>query len=101
MKKKTLKIPKNTNKFLIAKLKFAMDFVSYIVPYSSYKFSELYRRFFGNSVSANTTLGPIRGVESISCSGYNYYEFRGIPYGKPPVGKLRFKVYIYLINNIP
>jgi carboxylesterase type B len=35
--------------------------------------------------------GPIKGVHKSSAIGYNYISFQGIPYMKPPLGKLRFK----------
>jgi carboxylesterase type B len=35
--------------------------------------------------------GPIKGVHKTSAIGYNYISFQGIPYMKPPIGKLRFK----------
>lgn len=69
-----------------------MEFASYILPYSSYKFNELYKRYFNHTISANTSLGPIKGIQTTSFAGYEYFEFRGIPYAKPPVGELRFKV---------
>lgn len=70
-----------------------MELVPYILPYSSYKLSELYKKYVkGHSVIAKTSLGPIKGLETISYTGYKYIEFRGIPYAKPPIGKLRFKV---------
>ncbi|KAM3966297.1 juvenile hormone esterase-like [Aphomia sociella] len=35
--------------------------------------------------------GTLRGGKSKSESGYEYYEFLGVPYAKPPIGVLRFK----------
>lgn len=37
-------------------------------------------------------LGQVRGSKMVSSSGRNFYAFRGIPYAKPPVGELRFRV---------
>lgn len=72
-----------------------MELAPYILPYSSYKISELYKKYFkSQSVVAKTSLGPIKGIQTVSYTGYNYIEFRGIPYAKPPIGKLRFKVKI-------
>ncbi|KAJ9590307.1 hypothetical protein L9F63_027853 [Diploptera punctata] len=39
----------------------------------------------------NTKQGPIRGITISSIEDREYYAFLGIPYAKPPVGKLRFK----------
>lgn len=39
-----------------------------------------------------TTFGPVRGLQRTSKLGELFYSFRGIPYAKPPVGPLRFKV---------
>lgn len=36
--------------------------------------------------------GKLRGVNEKNINGINFMAFRGIPYGKSPVGKLRFKV---------
>jgi hypothetical protein len=37
-------------------------------------------------------LGQVRGSKMVSSSGRNFYAFRGIPYAKPPIGDLRFRV---------
>lgn len=39
-----------------------------------------------------TPLGNIQGTTMKSLLGKTIYAFRGIPYAKPPVGELRFKV---------
>lgn len=36
--------------------------------------------------------GPIRGVIKKTVEGREYCAFLGIPYAKPPIGNLRFKV---------
>lgn len=36
--------------------------------------------------------GKLRGKTGMDYDGRNYYSFQGIPYAKPPLGKLRFKV---------
>jgi hypothetical protein len=36
--------------------------------------------------------GALRGREQTSKRRQTYYSFRGVPYAKPPVGALRFKV---------
>lgn len=36
--------------------------------------------------------GKISGVKEISTKGRIFYTYRGIPYAKPPVGELRFRV---------
>lgn len=39
-----------------------------------------------------TIYGKIRGSVEKNCEGIDFYAFKGIPYAKPPIGKLRFKV---------
>lgn len=36
--------------------------------------------------------GKLRGGDAVTASGYKYYEFLTVPYAKPPIGDLRFKV---------
>lgn len=41
----------------------------------------------------NTDNGKVRGIKSSTLlKGNPYYAFKGIPYAKPPLGGLRFKV---------
>ncbi|KAJ6649742.1 Esterase B1 [Pseudolycoriella hygida] len=39
----------------------------------------------------NIENGPVRGVRTKTIFESEYYSFRGIPYMKPPLGKLRFR----------
>lgn len=39
-----------------------------------------------------TEQGKLRGKTDRDYRGVTFYSFQGIPYGKPPLGKLRFKV---------
>lgn len=45
-----------------------------------------------------TTKGTIRGKVLKSRYGRDYYSFTGVPYGKPPVGDLRFQV-VFTISS--
>lgn len=38
-----------------------------------------------------TSSGSVKGIKKTSAVGIEYYNFQGIPYAKPPVGKLRFR----------
>ena len=40
----------------------------------------------------STGYGPVQGTARTSLYGTGYVSFQGIPYAKPPVGELRFKV---------
>lgn len=41
-----------------------------------------------------TSNGKIRGILNTTfLNGISFYSFKGIPYAKPPIGDLRFKVY--------
>lgn len=42
----------------------------------------------------NVHEGQLKGKQFLSRSGRNFFAFQGIPYAKPPVGHLRFKVFI-------
>ncbi|XP_070160420.1 juvenile hormone esterase-like isoform X2 [Polyergus mexicanus] len=44
-----------------------------------------------NRVVVNVREGKLIGIIDENIQGGNYITFRGIPYAKPPVGKLRFK----------
>ena len=40
----------------------------------------------------NTKYGPVQGAIRTTETGKGYFSFQGIPYAKPPVDKLRFRV---------
>lgn len=44
------------------------------------------------TVVVQTNCGPVRGRKRLTVNEENYYSFQGIPYAKPPVAELRFKV---------
>lgn len=46
-----------------------------------------------------TTNGKIKGQILKSRDGRPFYSYTGIPYAKPPIGELRFKVYQYEITQ--
>lgn len=39
----------------------------------------------------NVENGPVRGLKTKNIFGSEYCSFRGVPYMKPPLGKLRFR----------
>jgi carboxylesterase type B len=39
----------------------------------------------------DTEYGPVKGIKSLSVLNSEYFSFRGIPYMKSPLGKLRFR----------
>jgi carboxylesterase type B len=41
--------------------------------------------------TVDTEHGPIKGQRKSSVLGRNFFSFQGIPYMKPPFGKLRFR----------
>lgn len=46
----------------------------------------------GDVVTIETRQGSLKGIIQQAGPTRNFYSFRGIPYAKPPVGHLRFKV---------
>lgn len=53
---------------------------------------ECYRHYFSETVTVITKSGPVKGHKIVSSFDYEYINFLGIPYAKPPIGELRFKV---------
>lgn len=45
-----------------------------------------------DTIIVETNYGPVRGLKRTSAVGDQFFSFRGIPYAKPPIGELRFKV---------
>jgi carboxylesterase type B len=45
-----------------------------------------------NNATVNVAQGHLRGRKLTTLNGITYFSFQGIPYCKPPVGPLRFKV---------
>lgn len=43
-------------------------------------------------VTVTVEQGKLKGKTGTDFSGNLYYSFQGIPFAKPPLGKLRFKV---------
>lgn len=42
--------------------------------------------------------GDLKGVHC-KTPDLEYYAFKGIPYAKPPIGRLRFKVSIHVVRE--
>lgn len=47
------------------------------------------------SCEVTVAQGTLKGQVRTAYDGTKYYSFEGIPYAKPPVGPLRFKVPTY------
>ena len=54
----------------------------------------------GNPIVTIPFLGQVIGSFSASSKGRNYSAFRGIPYAKPPIKELQFKVTIKPFNAL-
>lgn len=58
-------------------------------------------RMFSDTASPIVTIktGKLKGRTAVDENGSTYLSFQGIPYAKPPLGSLRFKVNIYRKNK--
>ena len=45
-----------------------------------------------DTVEIETSQGRVKGFIDVTVNGKQFLAFKGIPYAKPPVGSLRFKV---------
>lgn len=72
-------------------LKFA-DLFSFAWSFTNSRVVDYYRHYFSEMVTVNTKSGPVKGFKIASAFDYHYINFIGIPYAKPPIGELRFKV---------
>lgn len=68
------------------------DLFSFAWSYTNSRVVDYYRHYFSEVVTVNTKSGPVKGFKIASAFDYRYINFIGIPYAKPPVGELRFKV---------
>jgi len=57
-------------------------------------FALLFEYVFCTGPLINVNEGQLKGKQFLSRSGRNFFAYQGIPYAKPPVGQLRFKVFI-------
>lgn len=54
---------------------------------------DCYRYYHREEVTVKIKSGFVKGFKISSHYDYRFFNFIGIPYAKPPVGELRFKVY--------
>lgn len=75
--------------------------ISYLWSFTNYKINDRYKlTFLSERIFVNTNYGPVKGIKTTSSAfGYEYVTFQGIPYAKPPVGELRFRVSILAGNK--
>lgn len=57
-------------------------------------FALFFEFVFSTGPQINVNEGQLKGKQFLSRSGRNFFAYQGIPYAKPPVGQLRFKVFI-------
>lgn len=68
------------------------DFLSFAWTGIKVITEDFYRYFQREEIIVRLTSGQVRGFKIASSFDYEYYNFLGIPYAKPPIGELRFKV---------
>lgn len=56
---------------------------------------DCYRYRNREEVTVRTKSGLVKGFKIASHYNYRYFNFIGIPYAKPPIGDLRFKVCVF------
>lgn len=57
---------------------------------------ECRRYYYREETVVETKSGLVKGFKIASSFDYSYFNFIGIPYAKPPIGELRFKVRLVL-----
>lgn len=91
---KTKTIPySHTDTHKMTTVKFS-DIVTFAWSYTSSRCVDMYRNAFSEAITITTKSGPVKGYKIPSAFDFHYYNFCGIPYAKPPIGDLRFKVRI-------
>lgn len=88
----------NKMSFLFHPLKIT-DVISFAWSVLKSLTAEYYRYFYREEVVVRITTGQVKGYKIASGYNYEYYNFIGIPYAKPPVGELRFKVCIFVLSR--
>lgn len=73
------------------------DVVNVIWSKTKQHFIDSYHQHCSRHITITTKSGLVKGFKSGSPFNYDYYNFIGIPYAKPPIGELRFKVSLILI----
>lgn len=61
---------------------------------------DFFRYWNRDEIEVKTKSGLVKGYRISSSFNYRYFNFIGIPYAKPPIGELRFKVCILSIKYI-
>lgn len=77
----------------MAKLKLFL--IGILVAVAGYLFQEFRYIPHIDCPIINTTLGSLRGYTSVSRDGREFFSFLGIPFAQPPIGPLRFEVFVH------